>query len=819
MQSSFARSLACLRSFALALSLVACLTAGAAANPANPAAFDAVSVKSGNWSDGATWNIGKAPLRDSRVLIAPGTQVIYDVDSNRAMREVQVTGRLSFARDRNTKLIVGLLRVTPPRAAGDTGVEDIDKHDHAKADGHGRHGNDHHGGHGDAAADPIDGPALEIGTPDAPIPAPFMARIQLKHFEGMDPEKLPAILCRPGGRLDMHGAPMDRTWVKLGATAKPKDTAIILSQKVTGWRSGDDIVITGSERKPGGKGYRINRTSETRTIVAIAGERIEIDKPLENVHFGEGDFRSEVANLSRTVLIENAPHLGGEKLIAGHTMYHHGSLGSISYARFDGLGKEGVLGRYPIHFHLVGDTMRGSSVIGAAVTNSGNRFITIHGTQYMVIRDCVGHNSVGHGFFLEDGTEVYNTLDRNLAIAATHGKRMKGQALPFDPNDGAGFWWANGRNTFVRNVACENDEYGYRYDSQKTSGFNPNLLIRQPDGSEAKMDIRTIPHYRFQHNESHTEGLYAFVFAGTDGAGPDTSHPHIIRDTTLWETHYSMRTQVPTMLVENLRIHRAAYGIYRPWFENHVYRNVHMSRVSTEPFNRGQDDDSAQAGAITVDGLIFSELTHGGSMPLIQMSDNNLSGKAVSHFRNVKVEGETRENRWPLVNRGGGAVVERKTDKGVPIYIHDYFEPGRHAQVAIQTSPEVTTDKKGNFRKLPPLTGRETVARAVMNVEFPTLLTPVDDQPPATTITYPPRGIPVTIKDGTITIRGTTTDNERTGRVIVNGVPAKDVDYNFHQWEVTLRNVKPGVITIKAHAEDVNGNTEKTPHEMTVVAK
>jgi len=36
-----------------------------------------------------------------------------------------------------------------------------------------------------------------------------------------------------------------------------------------------------------------------------------------------------------------------------------------------------VLGRYPLHYHLVGDTMRGSYVIGASIWGSGNRWLTI----------------------------------------------------------------------------------------------------------------------------------------------------------------------------------------------------------------------------------------------------------------------------------------------------------------------------------------------------------------------------------------------------------------------------------------------------------
>jgi hypothetical protein len=89
--------------------------------------------------------------------------------------------------------------------------------------------------------------------------------------------------------------------------------------------------------------------------------------------------------------------------------------------------------------------MRGGSVIGAAIVDSHNRWITIHGTEYLVVRDCVGYQSVGHGYFLEDGTEIYNLLDRNLGVQAYRGKRLPKQVLPFDPNDGAAFWWANGR--------------------------------------------------------------------------------------------------------------------------------------------------------------------------------------------------------------------------------------------------------------------------------------------------------------------------------------------------------------------------------------
>jgi len=67
-------------------------------------------------------------------------------------------------------------------------------------------------------------------------------------------------------------------------------------------------------------------------------------------------------------------------------------------------------------------------------------------------------------------------------------------------------------------------------------------------------------------------------------------------------------------------------------------------------------------------------------MPLIQISDDNMSGTAESHFRNVKVTNWTGDKGRAIVNLGGGPRPTPKTEKGVPIYLHDHFGPGRTAR-------------------------------------------------------------------------------------------------------------------------------------------
>jgi hypothetical protein len=747
------------------------------------------SVASGKWSEAKTWQPPRVPRSGDRVLISRGTRVVYDVKKTDVIRLVQVMGILSFARDCDTELNVGILKVQNSDKCREDGFAcDFLHNDKAESP---------------AVHLQNDLPTLEIGTPGNPIPPQFTARVRLHYIAGMNPDDAPAIACC-SARMEIHGSPLSRSWVKLGADVEAGDQQVMLSEAVEGWRVGDEVIVTASQRDYTSGSLRDGDTqTEHRTIAAINGMNLTLDKPLAYVHFGTGSFRSEVANLSRNVVIESADPNG----VRGHTVYHRFSKGGISYARLAHLGKENVLGRYAIHFHLVGRTMRGSSVVGAAIVDSHNRWVTIHGTQYMIVRDCVGYRSVGHGFFLEDGTEVYNLLHRNLGVNAFDGQRLPRQILPFDPNDGAAFWWANGRNSLTENVACENDQYGFRYDSQKRSNFDSSLPVLMPDGKEKTVDIRSLAISRFSNNESHSEGLYSVAMSGTDGVGPDTHDPHRINGLKIWQTHYALRAQLPTMLIENVTIDHANYGIYRPWFENHVYRNIVIASTNTEPFNRGLDDRSLQHGSLTVDGLTFSDIRGGGNMPLIQISANNVSGKAESHFQNVKVVSIAQGRQMALFNLGGGPRLTPKTPKGVPVFVHNYFGPGRHAKVVSARAKDLVGD--GNrYRKEPPLTGDESLVAEVSDVEFPELLKVVDGLPPATVITSLVR------RGGKVVVSGTTHDDGDIVSVQVNGQDATliSVTDGVVDWSTEI-SAKTGAV-ITAMARDKTGNQEETPHRV-----
>src|SRR5262249_15860679 len=157
------------------------------------------------------------------------------------------------------------------------------------------------------------------------------------------------------------------------------------------------------------------------------------------------------------------------------------------------------------------------------------------------------------------------------------------------------------------------------------------LQVRGPDGSYTAVDIRTLPIYRFQANESHTEALYSFSFTATNllgqdgvptrtllpGETDDVRHPHVLKDLPARQTQYALHAELPTMWIKDVAIDHAEYGVYRPWFDNQVYKNVRISRSDAEPFNRGLDDVSRQDGSITVDGLFVEGRRSHPELPVI----------------------------------------------------------------------------------------------------------------------------------------------------------------------------------------------------------
>ena len=110
-----------------------------------------------------------------------------------------------------------------------------------------------------------------------------------------------------------------------------------------------------------------------------------------------------------------------------------------------------------------------SSAVSLSIHDCFSRFITVHGTHEAIVRDNVGYNTHGHGFFLEDGYESDNWITGNLGILVKpgiilpsdrHASICKKTKDGFNTNwdtracDGLSvFWVSNMNNHFHDNAA------------------------------------------------------------------------------------------------------------------------------------------------------------------------------------------------------------------------------------------------------------------------------------------------------------------------------------------------------------------------------
>lgn len=737
-------------------------------------AADVQSQRSGNWSDSNTWSNGRVPQQGDNVLVDSSHLVIYNVHSDVEIRSIHIRGKLEFARYMDTRLDVGMIVLTTDRTV------DLTRDCSIRQNG--------------PIWNDVPQPTLEVGTMDNPIPDNNTALIRLVHFSDLDPDCSPGIMSY-GGRMDFHGAPLNRTWVKMARSAMDGANTVQVAEPVN-WRVGDRIIITRTER-PGGNivslnSYRSNglQQTEERIIAAISGTTITLDRALDHDHPKFGPYAGEVANLSRNVIVESKDPGG----VRGHTMYHYKSLGSISYAEFRHLGKDGRLARYPIHFHVMRATNRGSSVVGASIWDSHNRWVTVHATDYMVVRDCVGYKSRGHGFFLEDATEAYNLFANNLAVLAYEHDRLPNQALPFDANDGAGFWWTNGRNAFINNTAAECDVYGFSYEV-RDDVVKPML---RPDGTmENGVTIKEVPFLRFAGNEVHGTLKYG---VRTEEGHAAVDRAFVMENTTIWNLWYGIRMANRNYHINGLNLRNMAYGFYGQEVKDGRVENFHAN----DPGNMAIYANQEPEGLITFENVTIDSCNN---YPFQIVGKDSRPRSCEIHVRNLSMNHVNNGNTG--ATSGNGA----ESNPDLTLFLHDYYGPNQDAVVI----PDVQSRNDGrNYQTRYPEFNND-VKVATDNVPWPN--NPVhfvDDLPPGTVITYPHQGM--TFPSGTqqVTVIGACVDNSNITSLTVNGVEATPLEDNYLTWQVTLTNLSDGVLNLRARAIDEFGNVEQNPHNLNI---
>ncbi|KAI4871505.1 hypothetical protein NFI96_027165, partial [Prochilodus magdalenae] len=417
-----------------------------------------------------------------------------------------------------------------------------------------------------------DGGALQIGTEDAPFQ--HKAIITL-HGHLRSPE-IPVYGAKTlgirEGVLDLHGIPIPIPWTRLAQTANRSSTTLTLMDSVT-WRVGDEIVIAST-------GHRHSQIeNEVRVIAAVSadGRTLTLTQPLNYTHLGVSvtlpdgtvfEARAEVGVLTRNIVVRGSVNnewsdqiqacpdgfntgrvstgefatqtcfqgrFGeevGSDQFGGCIMFHaprpneNLAIGRIEYVEIFNAGQAFRLGRYPIHWHLMGDIKFQSYVRGCAIHQTYNRAVTIHNTHRLLVERNVIYNIMGGAFFIEDGIETGNVLQYNLAVFV-----KQSTSLLNDDVTPAGYWVTNPNNTIRHNAAAGGTHFGFWY-----------RMHDHPDGPSYDANIcqKLVPLGEFYNNTVHSQGWFGLwifqeyfpVQKGT--CGSTTPQPAVFRRLTSW---------------------------------------------------------------------------------------------------------------------------------------------------------------------------------------------------------------------------------------------------------------------------------------------
>jgi hypothetical protein len=91
---------------------------------------------------------------------------------------------------------------------------------------------------------------------------------------------------------------------------------------------------------------------------------------------------------------------------------------TIRGVEFRQMGQGGRIGHYPVHFHMARIVPADTYIKDSSINESMTRWIVLHSTQGVTVARNVGYKSIGHGFYLEDGTETDNRFYSNIGIFA-----------------------------------------------------------------------------------------------------------------------------------------------------------------------------------------------------------------------------------------------------------------------------------------------------------------------------------------------------------------------------------------------------------------
>jgi len=274
------------------------------------------------WSDDTTWGGEFAPMHMESIYVPEGLNLYIDVDKTPELNLVMVEGSLIFA----------------PEA------------------------DPNHERYFDARYIFLHKGYMEVGTEEHP----YTSKLTITMHGNISDPYLPIFgnkcIAVKESNLEMHGVKREPTWTLLNETSLPGATEI----KITGpvdWVAGEEIAIATTNFNP--------REGEKRTIKAIDKTDpnipvVTLDYPLDFKHFAMIqqygsefiDMRAEIGLLTRNVKYRGDPETSLQNEY-GATIFLHSEgddslVARLEYIELTDVGQAFKVGRYAIHFHMIG---------------------------------------------------------------------------------------------------------------------------------------------------------------------------------------------------------------------------------------------------------------------------------------------------------------------------------------------------------------------------------------------------------------------------------------------------------------------------------
>ncbi|MEV7783063.1 hypothetical protein [Kitasatospora sp. NPDC088351] len=208
------------------------------------------------------------------------------------------------------------------------------------------------------------------------------------------------------GYLRLDGA-AKTAWVRADRELRAGDTSIGLAAEPTGWLPGDELAVTPTG-PPDAEDF--SARYDLVTVRSVSGSTVTLDSPLKYAHprvtaGGGVTVGAELLNLTRGVRVEGTVKGRAHVHVTGSRPADvwHAALrwvGPRADTEKTWKGQDGtvpvtapVLGRYGLHFHMLGDTTRGTVVEGVVVRDAGSHAFVPHASHGITFRSCVSHDT------------------------------------------------------------------------------------------------------------------------------------------------------------------------------------------------------------------------------------------------------------------------------------------------------------------------------------------------------------------------------------------------------------------------------------------